>query len=51
MDLNLIKTRSKQTALSDLRKPCKVKLGGGSSKIEKQHAKGKMTAHDVLTIF
>ena len=32
--------------LSDLRNASKVKLGGGSSKIEKQHAKGKMTARE-----
>ena len=33
--------------LSDLRKRyVKVKLGGGASKIEKQHAKGKMTARE-----
>jgi 3-methylcrotonyl-CoA carboxylase beta subunit len=48
MDLNFNKNEDQnKLLLSDLRKRlAKVKLGGGSSKIEKQHAKGKMTARE-----
>ncbi len=48
MDLNFnINEDQNKLLLSDLRKRlAKVKLGGGSSKIEKQHAKGKMTARE-----
>ena len=48
MDLNFNKNEDQnKLLLSDLRKRfAKVKLGGGTSKIEKQHAKGKMTARE-----
>ena len=48
MDLNFNKNEDQnKLLLSDLRKRlAKVKLGGGSSKIEKQHAKDKMTARE-----
>ena len=48
MDLNFNKNEDQnKILLSDLRKRfAKVKLGGGTSKIEKQHAKGKMTARE-----
>ncbi|MGB0455360.1 MAG: acyl-CoA carboxylase subunit beta [Flavobacteriaceae bacterium] len=48
MDLNFNKNEDQnKLLLSDLRKRlAKVKLGGGFSKIEKQHAKGKMTARE-----
>lgn len=48
MDLNFNKNEDQnKLLLSDLRKRlAKVILGGGSSKIEKQHAKGKMTARE-----
>ncbi|MDA0315969.1 MAG: acyl-CoA carboxylase subunit beta [Bacteroidetes bacterium] len=48
MDLNFNKNEDQnKLLLSDLRKRlAKVKHGGGSSKIEKQHAKGKMTARE-----
>jgi len=48
MDLNFNKNEDQnKLLLSDLRKRlAKVKLGGGSSKIEKQHTKGKMTARE-----
>ncbi len=48
MDLNFnINEDQNKLLLSDLRKRlAKVKLGGGFSKIEKQHAKGKMTARE-----
>ena len=48
MDLNFNKNEyQNKLLLSDLRKRfAKVKLGGGTSKIEKQHAKGKMTARE-----
>jgi acetyl-CoA carboxylase carboxyltransferase component len=48
MNLNFNKNEDhNKLLLSDLRKRyVKVKLGGGASKIEKQHAKGKMTARE-----
>ena len=48
MDLNFNKNEDQnKLLLSDLRKRfAKVKLGGGTSKIEKQHANGKMTARE-----
>jgi len=48
MDLNFNKNEDQnKLLLSDLRKRlAKVKHGGGSSKIEKQHAKGKMTSRE-----
>jgi acetyl-CoA carboxylase carboxyltransferase component len=48
MDLNFNKNEDQnKLLLSDLGKRfAKVKLGGGTSKIEKQHAKGKMTARE-----
>ena len=48
MDLNFNKNEDQnKLLLSELRKRfAKVKLGGGTSKIEKQHAKGKMTARE-----
>ena len=48
MDLNFNKNEDQnKLLLSDLKKRfAKVKLGGGTSKIEKQHAKGKMTARE-----
>ena len=48
MDLNFNKNEDQnKLLLSDLRKRlAKVKLGGGSSKIEKLHVKGKMTARE-----
>ncbi|WP_435313279.1 acyl-CoA carboxylase subunit beta [Cellulophaga fucicola] len=48
MDINFNKNEDhNKLLLSDLKhKLTKVKLGGGKSKIEKQHAKGKMTARE-----
>lgn len=48
MDLNFNKNEDQnKLLLSDLRKRfVKVKLGGGTAKIKKQHAKGKMTARE-----
>lgn len=48
MDLNFNKNEDfNKLLVSDLRrKLAKVHLGGGKSRIEKQHAKGKMTAHE-----
>ena len=48
MDLNFNKNEDQnKLLLSDLRKRLvKVKLGGGTAKIKKQHAKGKMTARE-----
>jgi len=48
MDLNFNKNEDQnKLLLSDLRKRfVKVKLGGGTEKIKKQHAKGKMTARE-----
>ena len=48
MDLNFNKNEDQnKLLLSDLRKRfVKVKLGGGTTKIKKQHAKGKMTARE-----
>ena len=48
MDLNFNKNEDhNKLALSELRKRlAKVKLGGGTSRIEKHHAKGKMTARE-----
>ena len=48
MNLNFNKNEDhNKLLLSDLRKRyVKVKLGGGASKIEKQHAMGKMTARE-----
>ena len=48
MDLNFnINEDQNKLLLSDLRKRfVKVKLGGGTAKIKKQHAKGKMTARE-----
>ncbi|MEP0211772.1 MAG: carboxyl transferase domain-containing protein [Cellulophaga sp.] len=48
MDINFNKNEDhNKLLLSDLKhKLSKVKLGGGKSKIEKQHAKGKMTARE-----
>ena len=48
MDLNFNKNEDQnKLLLSDLRKRfIKVKQGGGKIKIEKQHAKGKMSARE-----
>jgi acetyl-CoA carboxylase carboxyltransferase component len=48
MNLNFNKNEDQnKLLLSDLRKRfVKVKLGGGTAKIKKQHAKGKMTARE-----
>ena len=48
MDLNFNKNEDQnKLLLSDLRKRfLKVKIGGGTAKIKKQHAKGKMTARE-----
>lgn len=48
MDLNFNKNEDQnKLLLSELRKRfVKVKLGGGTAKIKKQHAKGKMTARE-----
>ena len=48
MDLNFNKNEDQnKLLLSDLRKRfTKVKQGGGKNKIEKQHAKGKMSARE-----
>ncbi len=48
MDINFNKNEDhNKILLSDLKhKLVRVKLGGGKSKIEKQHAKGKMTARE-----
>ena len=48
MDINFNKNEDhNKLALSDLRKRLtKVKLGGGSTRIAKHHAKGKMTARE-----
>ncbi len=48
MDLNFNKNEDQnKLLLSDLRKRfVKVKLGGGTAKIKKQHAKGKMSARE-----
>ena len=48
MDLNFNKNEDhNKLALSELRKKlAKVKLGGGAKRIEKHHAKGKMTARE-----
>ena len=48
MDLNFNKNEDQnKLLLSDLRKRfVNVKLGGGTAKIKKQHAKGKMTARE-----
>lgn len=48
MDLNFNKNEdSNKLLVSELKKRlAKVKLGGGKSRIEKQHAKGKMTARE-----
>ncbi len=48
MDINFNKNEDhNKLKLSDLkRKLAKVKLGGGKSRIEKHHAKGKMTARE-----
>ena len=48
MDLNFNKNEDNNKLLvSELNKRLrKVHLGGGKSSIEKQHAKGKMTAHE-----
>ncbi len=48
MDINFNKNEDhNKLLLSELkRRLAKVKLGGGKSRIEKQHAQGKMTAHE-----
>jgi len=48
MDINFNKNEDhNKLLLSDLRKRLtKVKLGGGQKRIDKQHAKGKMTARE-----
>ncbi|MBU2996109.1 acyl-CoA carboxylase subunit beta [Cellulophaga baltica] len=48
MDINFNKNEDhNKLLLSELKKRlAKVKLGGGKSRIEKQHAQGKMTAHE-----
>ena len=48
MDLNFNKNEDQnKLLLSDLRKRfIKVKQGGGKNKIQKQHAKGKMSARE-----
>ncbi len=51
MDLNFNKNEdSNKLLVSELKKRlAKVKLGGGKARIEKQHAKGKMTARERIT--
>ena len=48
MDLNFNKNEDHNKSLSAAlrQKLVKVKLGGGKSRIEKHHAKGKMTARE-----
>ena len=48
MDINFNKNEDhNKLSLSDLRrKLAKIKLGGGEKRIEKHHAKGKMTARE-----
>ena len=51
MDINFNKNEDhNKLLLSDLRyKLSKIKLGGGKKRIEKLHAKGKMTARERIS--